>query len=154
MLLVFCKEESNDMKIWYDHPADASVPDGSVSQISMGPSHDQQVIHKLFTNGPSAAKVLQDSDPLLPSIDSALKDLALPEIGSDERLMEWREKFKEREPTHRLVSHLYMLHPGNMTDPKKTPELADAVRKSLEARIDIATEAGKEYKTNNDFIIL
>ncbi len=78
----------------------------------MGPSHDQQVIHELFSNVLSASKVLQDNNPLLPGVESALKKLALPKIGSDGRLMEWREEFPEPDPTHRHVSHLYMLHPG------------------------------------------
>jgi len=124
------------------------APDGSVGQISMGPSHDQQVIHELLTNVLSAAKLLKDEDPLLSKIDSALKELAMPKIGSDGRLMEWREEFKEREPTHRHVSHLYMLHPGNMIDPDKTPDLADAVRKSLEARTDIGTGWSLAWKIN------
>ena len=124
------------------------APDGSVGQISMGPSHDQEVIHELFTNVLSAAKILKDDNPLLSKIDSALKGLAMPKIGSDGRLMEWREEFKEREPTHRHVSHLYMLHPGNMIDPEKTPDLADAVRKSLEARTDIGTGWSLAWKVN------
>ncbi|MBK9392158.1 MAG: glycoside hydrolase family 95 protein [Bacteroidetes bacterium] len=124
------------------------APDGSVAQISMGPSHDQEVIHELFTNVLSASKVLQDNSTILPDIDSALKKLALPKIGSDGRLMEWREEFPETEPTHRHVSHLYMLHPGNQIDPDKTPELAAAVRKSLEARTDIGTGWSLAWKVN------
>ena len=124
------------------------APDGSIAQISMGPSHDQEVIHELFSNVLSASKVLSDSDPLLPEIDAALRNLAMPQIGKDGRLMEWREEFKETEPTHRHVSHLYMLHPGNQIDPLTTPELADAVRKSLEVRTDIGTGWSLAWKIN------
>ena len=124
------------------------APDGSVAQISMGPSHDQEVIHELFTNLLSASKVLQDNNKILPDIKSALKNLALPKIGSDSRLMEWREEFPETEPTHRHVSHLYMLHPGNRIDPANTPDLAAAVRKSLEARTDIGTGWSLAWKVN------
>ncbi len=124
------------------------APDGSQCQISMGPSHDQEVIHDLFTNVLKASKVLKDTNALLPKIDDALKILALPGIGSDGRLMEWREEFKETEPTHRHVSHLYMLHPGVLVDPLTTPELANAVRKSLETRTDIGTGWSLAWKTN------
>jgi alpha-L-fucosidase 2 len=124
------------------------APDGSIAQISMGPSHDQEVIHELFTNVLSASKVLSDTDPLLSEIDAALRDLAMPQIGKDGRLMEWREEFKETEPTHRHVSHLYMLHPGSQIDPRTTPGLADAVRKSLEARTDIGTGWSLAWKIN------
>jgi len=124
------------------------APDGSVCQISMGPSHDQEVIHELFTNVLKASVVLKDSNPLLFQIDAALKNLALPQIGKDGRLMEWKEEFKETEPTHRHVSHLYMLYPGNQIDTQKTPELADAVIKSLESRTDIGTGWSLAWKIN------
>lgn len=146
------------------------APDGSAGQISMGPSHDQEVIHELFTNVLSAAKILnfetevnaqvvrsgtevvgsgaEAEDSLLALIDSALKDLAMPKIGSDGRLMEWSEEYAEREPAHRHVSHLYMLHPGNSIDPEKTPELADAARKSLEGRTDAGTGWSLAWKIN------
>lgn len=124
------------------------APDGSRAQISMGPSHDQEVIHELFTNVLSAAEILEDKDPLIQQVDSALANLAMPGIGTDGRLMEWREEFPEVEPTHRHVSHLYMLHPGNIIDPEKTPELAAAVRKSLEARTDIGTGWSLAWKVN------
>jgi alpha-L-fucosidase 2 len=124
------------------------APDGSISQISMGPSHDQEVIHELFSNVLSAAEVLKDSDSLLPGIAAALGNLEVPKIGKDGRLMEWSEEFKETEPTHRHVSHLYMLHPGNQIDPQTTPGLADAVRRSLEARTDIGTGWSLAWKIN------
>jgi len=124
------------------------APDGTVTQITMGPSHDQEVIHELFTNILAASKVLGDNDSLLAQIETALKQLAMPGIGSDGRLMEWREEFKETEPTHRHVSHLYMLHPGNVIDPARTPELAAAARKSLEVRTDIGTGWSLAWKVN------
>jgi alpha-L-fucosidase 2 len=124
------------------------APDGSTAQMSMGPSHDQEVIHEVFTNVLKAAAVLGDKDPLLPRIEAALAILARPGIGSDGRLMEWRREFKEVEPTHRHVSHLYMLHPGNQIDPRKTPDLAAAARRSLEARTDIGTGWSLAWKIN------
>ena len=124
------------------------APDGSAGQMSMGPSHDQEVIRDLFTNTLAAARVLRSADPLVPRVESALARLARPRIGSDGRLMEWREEFKEVEPTHRHVSHLYMLHPGREIDPRRTPDLAAAVRKSLEARTDIGTGWSLAWKVN------
>lgn len=124
------------------------APDGSTAQISMGPSHDQEVIYDLFSNVLNASAVLNDSDPLLAVIKAARSRLAMPHIGSDGRLMEWREEFREAEPFHRHVSHLYMLHPGNLIDPVSTPQLADAARKSLEARTDIGTGWSLAWKIN------
>jgi alpha-L-fucosidase 2 len=116
--------------------------------MSMGPSHDQQILHELFSNVINASQVLNDSNTLLNGISVALQNLAQPKIGSDGRLMEWEKEFIETEPTHRHTSHLYMLHPGNQIDPQKTPELASAARKSLEARTDIGTGWSLAWKIN------
>ena len=130
-------------------PENAFVaPDSSIAQISMGPSHDQQVIRELFTNVLAASGVLANKDPLLSKIDVALQNIAPPQVGSDGRLMEWREEFKETEPTHRHVSHLYTLHPGNGIDPQRTPALAAAARKSLDGRTDIGTGWSLAWKIN------
>jgi alpha-L-fucosidase 2 len=124
------------------------APDGSVCQMSMGPSHDQQILHELFSNVLKASEVINDSNPLLTKIDAALKSLAPPKIGSDGRLMEWGQEFKEAELTHRHISHLYMLYPGNQIDVQKTPMLADAARKSLQGRTDIGTGWSLAWKVN------
>ena len=124
------------------------APDGSHCSMTMGPSHDQEIISELFTNVLAAAGILKDSNPRLEKIKSALVNMAHPQIGSDGRLMEWPKEFKEAEPTHRHVSHLYMLYPGTQVDVEKTPELANATRKSLEGRTDIGTGWSLAWKVN------
>jgi len=124
------------------------APDGSVCQISMGPSHDQEIIHELFTNVLKASAILNDVDPSLTQIEAALTNLAMPQIASDGRLMEWGQEFPEREPTHRHVSHIYILYPGNEVDPERTPELASAVKKSLEVRGDGSSGWSLAWKIN------
>ena len=114
----------------------------------MGPSHDQEVINELFTNLLEASKIINDKNALLPKIEQALQNLAAPKIGSDGRLMEWSEEFKEAEVTHRHVSHLYMLYPGTQIDPQTTPELARAARKSLDVRTDIGSGWSLAWKIN------
>ncbi|WP_316801840.1 glycoside hydrolase family 95 protein [Pedobacter nototheniae] len=113
------------------------APDGAKVQISMGPTHDQEVIYELFSNTLKAANILKINEKdFLQKIKDARKNLAGPKIGSDGRLMEWAEEFKELEVQHRHLSHLYALYPGNQITTDKTPELAEAVKKSLEARGD------------------
>jgi len=124
------------------------APDGSVGSISMGPSHDQQVISGLFSAVLQASAILQKSDLVVSQIKLASENLEKPKIGLDGRLMEWREEFKETELTHRHVSHLFALHPGKEIDPIKTPELANAVRNSLEVRTDIGTGWSLAAKIN------
>ncbi len=112
------------------------APDGSHSQICMGPAHDQQVIWQLFTDFVAVSKVLGLNDDMVEKVAEARKNLAGPQIGSDDRLMEWPEEFPEVEPGHRHISHLFALHPGSQINMEETPELTAAAKKSLDYRIE------------------
>jgi alpha-L-fucosidase 2 len=110
------------------------APDGSTGYLTMGPSHDQQVIWDLFTNLTDAAQVLGISDDFTRKVTEARENLLMPGIGSDGRLMEWPVEFEEPEPGHRHMSHLFALHPGRQIT-AETPDLQAAARKSLEYRL-------------------
>ena len=111
------------------------APDGSRSQISMGPAHDQQVIWQLFTDFLMASAELGINDSFVEKVKTDREKLAGPQIGSDGRLMEWAEEFPEVEPGHRHISHLFALHPGSQINMEHTPELAMAAKKALDHRI-------------------
>jgi len=113
------------------------APDGATVQISMAPTHDQELIYELFSNTLKAAAILKTNDTnFLKKLTDARRNLASPKIGSDGRLMEWAEEFTEVEVQHRHMSHVYALYPGNQITKDKTPELAEAVKKTLEIRGD------------------
>ncbi len=111
------------------------APDGSHSQISMGPAHDQQVIWQLFSDYVFASNELGINNEFVQRVMDAKNKLAGPKIGSDGRLQEWAEEFPEVEPGHRHISHLFALHPGAQINMEQTPELAMAAKKSLDQRI-------------------
>lgn len=111
------------------------APDGSQCQISMGPTHDQQVIWQLFTDFLMASSELGIESDFTNQVTKAKSRLAGSKIGSDGRLMEWAEEFPEVEPGHRHISHLFALHPGSQINLLETPELAEAAKKSLDRRI-------------------
>lgn len=111
------------------------APDGSHCQISMGPAHDQQTIWQLFDDYKMVTEVLDIRDEFAEKVEEAKNNLALSEIGSDGRLMEWAEEFPEAEPGHRHISHLFAVHPGSQINILQTPELAEAANKSMEYRI-------------------
>lgn len=56
-------------------------------------------------------------------------------IGRHGQLQEWNEDFEEVEPSHRHVSHLIGVYPGDMLDPEKTPELWRAAEVALDRRL-------------------
>jgi alpha-L-fucosidase 2 len=78
----------------------------------------------------------------------AREKIRAPEVGCGGQLMEWAKDwdFNAPEPHHRHISHLFALHPGRQISPITTPELAAAVRKSLELRGDEGTGWSKAWK--------
>lgn len=109
--------------------------EGNRCCVTMGCSCDQEIIRDTFTNLLEAAELLDIESALTAEVENALDRLALSRVGSDGRLMEWRREFTEAEPGHRHVSHLYGFMPGDRITLSKTPDLVEAVRKSVDRRL-------------------
>lgn len=76
-------------------------------------------------------------------------DRVMPyQISDDGRILEWDQDYKEIEPTHRHVSHLYGLHPAREITPFGNPDLASAAKKSLDVRGDEGTGWCIAWKAN------
>jgi alpha-L-fucosidase 2 len=118
------------------------------ASVSMGATMDQAMIRELFSNTLTAARVLGKSNEVLKEIRAKRDAMAGYEIGERGQLQEWDQDFREREPTHRHISHLYPFHPGREINRQDTPELVDAVRKSLELRGDGGTGWATAWKIN------
>jgi len=102
----------------------------------LGSAMDQQVITEVFTNFLKAAKLLNQANPLTEKIKNQLKQIRTGfQIGADGRIQEWDREYKEYEPGHRHMSHLYGFHPGDQVTLSQTPELFEAVRKTLDYRL-------------------
>ncbi|MCF2518644.1 glycosyl hydrolase family 95 catalytic domain-containing protein [Dyadobacter sp. CY351] len=123
------------------------LPNGKTAAICMGPTIDNQMTRELFTNVITACEELGVDSALKTSLENKLKNLPPPGVvGSDGRLMEWLEEYKEVEPKHRHIAHLYGLFPAPLITPSKTPDLAAAAAKTLEARGDDSPGWSKAYK--------
>ncbi|GAE32818.1 putative large secreted protein [Halalkalibacter hemicellulosilyticusJCM 9152] len=93
------------------------------------------VIRELFTYCIEASKLLDADAELRREWEDALARLLPYRIGRNGQLLEWFRDFEEYEPGHRHISHLYGFYPGDQIDLHQDPELAAAVRKSLERRL-------------------
>lgn len=111
------------------------LPDGVKGRVCAGASMDSQILRELFTGFLASSSVLGIADAFTVSTKEMLKELPVPEIGKYGQIMEWREDYEEEEPGHRHISQLYALHPSHQITPDKTPELAEAARKTLERRL-------------------
>ena len=70
------------------------------------------------------------------SFEYILAHLKKPSLNSDGSLMEWNREVEEVEPGHRHISHLYGLYPGHTITVEKTPEFAEACKKTLKKRLE------------------
>ncbi|MBV8860071.1 MAG: glycoside hydrolase family 95 protein [Acidobacteria bacterium] len=124
------------------------LPDGRQANVCMGPTYDMQLLRYLFDATVQAARTLGVDAEFQRELKEKRARLAPTRVGSDGRVMEWLEEYGEPEPTHRHVSHLWGLYPGDEITPAGTPQLADAARRTLEARGDVSTGWSLAHKMN------
>ncbi len=116
--------------------------------FSAGAAMSQQIVRQLFANVVSTADDVGDT-AFGAEVRKALDRLDPgTRIGSWGQLREWKEDWDDPTNTHRHVSHLFALFPGNGISPLGTPELAAAARTSLTARGDGGTGWSKAWKIN------
>jgi alpha-L-fucosidase 2 len=124
------------------------LPDGTKSVFTYGATMDVIIIRELLENSIEAARVLGTDSDFSAECAAALARLQpvviSPKTG---RIQEWVEDYKETDPGHRHVSHLYALYPGTQIS-AATPGLLAAARKTLEGRGDGGTGWSLAWKIN------
>jgi len=124
------------------------LPNGREANVCAGSTMDNQILRELFSNTVEAAAILGIDEDFSAVLSEKRSRLMPTTIGPDGRIMEWLEPYREKEPQHRHVSHLYGLYPGNEISLLQTPDLAQAARKSLETRGDESTGWSMAWKIN------
>ena len=119
---------------------------GEIGAFTAGCEMDNMILEHLFKGCKKAREALGGkcydkkgkaySDEDFASFDYVLLHLKKPSLNSDGSLMEWNREVEEVEPGHRHISHLYGLYPGHTITLEKTPELAEACRKTLKKRLE------------------
>jgi alpha-L-fucosidase 2 len=120
------------------------------TSLTAGPAMDEEILRELFGNAIAAARTLGTDADLQRQWSATRARLAPPQIGSAGQLQEWLEDWDMQAPEihHRHVSHLFGLFPGHDIDVRRTPELAAAVKRSLEIRGDQATGWATAWRIN------
>jgi alpha-L-fucosidase 2 len=120
------------------------------TSLAMGPTMDEQILRELFGNAMRAARALGTDADLQARWRAARARLAPLQVGSAGQLQEWLDDWDMQAPEihHRHVSHLFGLFPGHDIDIRRTPELAAAVKRSLEIRGDQATGWATAWRIN------
>lgn len=119
---------------------------GGRSSLSPGPTMDIAIIRETFHRYLNALEILSLEDEYSDEIASKNKLLLPYKIGKQGQLQEWQFDFKDADPEHRHLSHLYGIYPGNQIHDKSTPELLSAVNKVMERRGDGGMGWSKAWK--------
>ena len=107
----------------------------SQSMFTYGATMDFEIIHCIFTRMIAACEILDKDVDFADTLAQTLKRLPPIEIG--ERygtIREWIKDYEEVEPSHRHISHLFALHPGDSIN-VNTPELFEAAKRTIHRRL-------------------
>jgi alpha-L-fucosidase 2 len=112
------------------------TPAGEPTQVSAGPTMDNQLLRDLFDHTAEASRTLGVDPELRSRVENARKRLPPDRIGKHGQVEEWLEDFDEPEVTHRHLSPLYGFYPSNQITQATAPDLVQAVKVTLERRTD------------------
>ena len=124
------------------------LPNGTKGSVTIASAMDMEIIWDLFTNIIEADSILNIDKDFAALLKAKRAKLSPLKIGKAGNLIEWYGDWKDEDPQHRHVSHLFALHPGREISPLLDPKFADACRKTLEVRGDGGTGWSKAWKIN------
>lgn len=124
--------------------------EGTELVASMMPTCDRVLVHEIFSNCLEAVRILDIDHSFADSLNTAIK--LLPPFSVSARnggLQEWFDDYEEAHPNHRHTTHLLALYPYAQITPDKTPELANACRKTIENRLATPNWEDTEWSRAN-----
>lgn len=107
---------------------------GKEFKLTYAPTMDIQIIREVLSNCQKASRILGVDNEWAAGLYRTMEKLPPVRVASNGTIMEWIKEYKEYEPGHRHISHLFGLYPGTQIT-QKTPELFAAARKTLERRL-------------------
>lgn len=122
--------------------------DGREYELSMATTMDMGIIRELFNDCIASSKALGIDADFRGRLIAAKAKLYPFHIGHYGQLQEWLDDLDDPKDSHRHLSHLFALYPGNQITTQNTPELAAAAKQSLLHRGDVSTGWSMAWKIN------
>ena len=129
---------------WLISPLSNSPENGG---LVPGPTMDHQIIRDLFSHTIAASEILGVDAALRGQLTSMRARIAPNQIGQHGQLQEWLTDKDDPANTHRHVSYLWGVHPGDEIT-EATPDLLAAAKQSLRFRGDGGTGWSMGWKIN------
>ena len=124
------------------------LADGFIGATLYGGTADLAMIRECFDKTIKASKILNVDADFRKKLETALSKFYPYQIGEKGNLQEWYFDWDDKDPKHRHQSQLFGLFPGNHITPLKTPNLAEASKKTLEIKGDETTGWSKGWRIN------
>ncbi|PNE29179.1 glycoside hydrolase [Tannerella sp. oral taxon 808] len=124
------------------------MPDGRRATLCAGATVDDALVRELFTHTLQAAAILHTDAELSTLLTACLARLRPTTLTSDGRIAEWPDPARDADPRAPYAPHLYALFPGTDISPRRTPELAEAAHRTLEARGDAVSGLAGVWRVN------
>ncbi|TMR97460.1 glycoside hydrolase family 95 protein [Nonomuraea basaltis] len=123
---------------------------GENVSICAGPTMDMQILRDLFGAFADASQVLGQEEELREKAREARSRLVPNQVGHLGQIQEWQEDYRGDAALSRSrhISHLWGLFPGHQIDPRLSPELATAARRTLELRGEAGAGWSLAWKIN------
>lgn len=122
---------------------------GEEMVASMMPACDRELAYEILSNCVQASEILNTDREFADSLRTAIAQLPLIQLRANGAIREWFEDFEEAHPNHRHTSHLLALYPFSQITLEKTPELAEAARKTIENRLSAENWEDTEWSRAN-----
>jgi len=124
------------------------TPKGYTGALLYGGTADLAIIRELFNDYMKAGEILNADPDLRNQVKNALKKILPYRIGKEGNLQEWYYDWKDEDPKHRHLSHLFGAYPGYSITATQNPKLADAVRQTLNVRTNDGTGWAITWRIN------
>ena len=122
---------------------------GEEMVASMMPACDRELAYEILSNCVRASEILDTDREFADSLRTAIAQLPPIQLRANGAIREWFEDFEEAHPNHRHTSHLLSLYPFSQITLEKTPELAEAARKTIENRLSAENWEDTEWSRAN-----
>ena len=122
---------------------------GEEMGASMMPACDRELAYEILSNCVQASEILNTDREFADSLRTAIAQLPPIQLRANGAIREWFEDFEEAHPNHRHTSHLLALYPFSQITLEKTPELAEAARKTIENRLSAENWEDTEWSRAN-----
>ena len=120
--------------------------DSTPVSVCMGSTMDVQIVGELYDAVCRSATILGRDEAFCDSLRATRLRFPPMQVSKSGALMEWLKDYREVDPHHRHVSHLFGLYPGSSLACSNDTTLLEACRQTLLRRGDEGTGWSRAWK--------